>query len=637
MKKGMTIKELAKLAGVSIATVSKILNHKDEAISERTRSRVLRIAKEFDYTPYSAGGRSDGARSFMLGVLLRSSDSAVLLNGIRQEARQAHYTLLLTESGGSPEEELRGIQMLLSRSVDGILWEPIDEESMPLREILEKEETPYVLMNHGNIPESLHIDFGALGYQAVQSLMEAGHTEIACLLSEGSRTEAFLGGYRRCLLDHGIAFREELVFRGFSEILRYRMTERHVTGIVTSHYAAANRLYQELTALHYHIPRDMSMVSLQNDLRHPAPFPDISRYTIPYAQLGRWSCAELISMMETGAAWPRPFALELNIESRATIAAPFIGKRRGIIVAGSVNKDHYMRMEQFTSSGQINFTTFSASYPGGKGVNQAIGAAKLGAQVTLFGAVGNDIDADVIFSALREYDIDTSGVHRYADTATGHAYIFLNRQGDSMITIVPGANHSFGAEDIRRNRSCFKGCDYCLVQTEIPMEAVTEICSTARRYGVRTILKPSACETLPELLLKDISILVPNRSELEALQKEGELREKADYYIRRGVETVIVTLGAEGCYVRTAETEEYFDAGSFHTVDTTGACDAFISALAVFLQEGYSLARAVRIASYSAGMSTESEGVSGSLPDRRALELWLNRNVPELLRRNEND
>ena len=241
------------------------------------------------------------------------------------------------------------------------------------------------------------------------------------------------------------------------------------------------------------------------------------------------------------------------------------------------------------------------------------------------------MDAELIYSSLRAQGIDTGAVRCSSDNVTGKAYIFVQRNGDSMISILAGANASLSPDDIQKNRRYFENCRFCLVQTEVPKSTVLAACRTARDCGVTTILKPSTCSVLEPEILQYVDILVPNLNEISLLRPEGTIEEKAGYFLEQGVGTVIVTLGAEGCYVKNRDWEERIPAVKFKAVDNTGACDAFISALAVYLQRGRTLKQAVQIATYAAAFSITREGVSPSLIDHRSLEAYIYQECPYLL------
>ena len=126
--------------------------------------------------------------------------------------------------------------------------------------MLEEAHIPAFLFNIDQ-PQAVNIDYATLGYQATQKLVELGHTDIGCLLSEGTRTQAFLAGYQQCLFDNHIPLREEFVFRGITDSLLQKISAHAVSGIVNSHYAAATALFDAITVLHYQLPYDLSLIT----------------------------------------------------------------------------------------------------------------------------------------------------------------------------------------------------------------------------------------------------------------------------------------------------------------------------------------------------------------------------------------
>ncbi len=164
------------------------------------------------------------------------------------------------------------------------------------------------------------------------------------------------------------------------------------------------------------------------------------------------------------------------------------------------------------------------------------------------------------------------------------------------------------------------------------METVQEACKIAHKYQVKTILKPSACSYFPSELLSNVDIIIPNEDELNVLcPNKTSMEERAKSLMEHGIKTVIITLGERGCYVKTKEWEEYFPAVPFISVDSTGASDAFISALASYLLYGYTLKEAIKIATYAAGFCISREGVVPSLIDRNSLESYIRQKEVNLL------
>ena len=201
-----------------------------------------------------------------------------------------------------------------------------------------------------------------------------------------------------------------------------------------------------------------------------------------------------------------------------------------------------------------------------------------------------------------------------------------------MISIMSGANEALTGQSLTASERLFENTAYCLIQTEIPMDAVYEACRIAKKLAICTILKPTACGILSKDILKNIDIIVPNNEEINEITPiKDNLEQQADYLLKQGIGTVIVTLGTEGCYVKTSELSEYFPAIPFDAVDASGACDAFISSLASYLLYGYPLLKAVRIASYYAGFSVTREGVIPSLIDKNTLEAYIYQREPQLL------
>ena len=619
------------MAGVSISTVSKIINHKDASISKETRERVLKLVKEFNYVPYSGVSAYTTLNPYIIGVLVRSAETNLSLNGIISAAREANYTVLVAESAGQEEFELRGISAFCRHNVSGVLWEPLSSDSLKYADQLSSSGIPFLFFDSDSIEEALNIDYEQMGYDATMALIQSSHTELARLLSSGTRTERFFRGYRRGLFDSGIPYQENMVFQEVNELLIHKITGHTITGIIPSHFKSDLGLYRDLNGVHYQIPQDLSLVSLRDDSRELTAFPERSTLTIPHFRFGRHICEQLVALMENPEHTLLPFKEQPELDHRATIGIPFTKRSQPIIVVGSINIDTYLKMDQLPSTGKSTITTSSAVYPGGKAVNQAIGATKLGARTLLIGAVGNDVDAELIYSSLRAQGIDTGAVRCSSDNVTGKAYIFVQRNGDSMISILAGANASLSPDDIQKNRRYFENCRFCLVQTEVPKSTVLAACRTARDCGVTTILKPSTCSVLEPEILQYVDILVPNLNEISLLRPEGTIEEKAGYFLEQGVGTVIVTLGAEGCYVKNRDWEERIPAVKFKAVDNTGACDAFISALAVYLQRGRTLKQAVQIATYAAAFSITREGVSPSLIDHRSLEAYIYQECPYLL------
>lgn len=617
----MDISEIAKIAGVSPSTVSKVINHKDGSISAATRERVLKIVREYHYTPYS---RSRSTKDWLIGVVFRSPISLdSTLDGILAVAQDEGYAPLVLNSNLDVEQERKNLEALKSAGAAGIIWEPVSMESLGLRGIADASGAKLITIGANGGDLSLLIPYEQATYDITSELVKRGHQRIGCLVTEGRRTPDCIHGFRRCLFEHGMTFNEALVYTEVTTDLLGKIGSGDLTGIVCSHYQMAKSLHSRLTTLHYHTPDDVSIVSLRNDSgtswKEDAAGA-ISTYTIRNSDFGRLVCERLIEKM-TGRAIAKDRFEGLRLNNSNSLGNPPSGHSKHVVVVGSINIDTRLSVPSLPSEGMTVTTDKSLVYPGGKGANQAVGLAKLGHRVSLIGDVGTDASSDLVYRKLEGWGVDTAGVYRKADEETGKAYIFVDPDGDSMITVLSGANASLTPDDLAAREDLFEGAQFCLVQTEIPLDAVRAALRTAHRHGAQTILKPAAVGELDDDILREADILVPNLLELQNISPEpGTVEERVERLVQRGARTVIATLGADGCYLRTAEEGRRFAAAPFDSVDTTGASDAFISALASRLMCKDPLERAIGKATYAAGYSTTRQGVAQALIDRFTLE-----------------
>jgi ribokinase len=296
-----------------------------------------------------------------------------------------------------------------------------------------------------------------------------------------------------------------------------------------------------------------------------------------------------------------------------------------ICVVGSLNTDLTFRTPRLPKPGEtLRGNAFHIGY-GGKGANQAVMSARLGAQVTLVGRVGRDAFGDGSVRHLTREGIDTIHVKEDVQEPSGTAAIVVDDQANNCIIVVPGANGALTPDDVRDAQSAIRQARVLLCQLEVPMRTVLEAFRIARSAGVQTILNPAPAAKLPDELLRLTDICVPNETELELLvnrrlsafdEMEGAARE----IIRRGPSTVLVTLGARGVLIVTADACDHIPAVPVEAVDPTGAGDAFIGALAVFLAESRGLREAVRWACAAAALSVMRPGAQASFPSRADVE-----------------
>jgi ribokinase len=270
--------------------------------------------------------------------------------------------------------------------------------------------------------------------------------------------------------------------------------------------------------------------------------------------------------------------------------------------------------------------------PGGKGANQAVAAARLGAHVSMVGRVGCDTFGGSLLENLAAAGVDHDRVVRDPEAATGVALITVDGVGQNSIVVASGANMELSPSDADAAEPAIAGADVLLLQLESPLETVAQAAAIAARHGVQVILNPAPARPLPAALLSVVDVLIPNESETALLTRlpvgdRAEIEAAAKALQGWGVATVILTLGERGALLVQAERVESFPAFDVIPVDTTAAGDAFVGGFAVALAEGRSLAEAVRWGNATGALATTQLGAQPSLPTRQDVKQLLSTGI----------
>jgi ribokinase len=296
-----------------------------------------------------------------------------------------------------------------------------------------------------------------------------------------------------------------------------------------------------------------------------------------------------------------------------------------ISVVGSLNMDLIARTPRFPQPGETIIGDEFHTVPGGKGANQAVAAARLGAQVSMVGRVGRDAFAESLLDNLAAAGVDHTFVIHDPEAATGVALIAVDDAGQNSIIVASGANVRLSPADVDGAEAAIAGADALLLQLESPLETVTRAAKVAHAHGVPVILNPAPARSLPGALLALVDVLIPNESETALLTglpvgDPAEAEAAAAALRTLGVGTVILTLGERGALLAREDGAEYFPAFEVTPVDTTAAGDAFVGGFAVALAEGRSLAEAVQWGNGAGALATTRLGAQPSLPTRQDLE-----------------
>ena len=298
-----------------------------------------------------------------------------------------------------------------------------------------------------------------------------------------------------------------------------------------------------------------------------------------------------------------------------------------VVVVGSLNVDLVVGLERMPAPGETVMGATLERHPGGKGLNQAVAAARLGARVSMIGTVGSDDSGVWLQGIVRTEGIDATGIIS-ADGPSGTALIEVDPTGMNRIVVIPGANAALTAADVTAAINAIDDVAVVLTQGEIPLEAITAAMAAGRACGARTILNPAPVRDYPASLLALVDFLVPNEHEAAHLSglPTGSLvdaSEAARHFTGQGVPNAILTRGARGAVWVSPSSSGSVAAYRVTPVDTVAAGDAFCGGLAAALASGDPLPVALRWASAAGALATTIAGAVPSLPTLDAVEQLL--------------
>jgi ribokinase len=299
-----------------------------------------------------------------------------------------------------------------------------------------------------------------------------------------------------------------------------------------------------------------------------------------------------------------------------------------VLVIGSSNTDLIIKAARIPKPGETILGGEFARAAGGKGANQAVAAARAGGAVTFIARVGRDANGEAALAGFTADGINVKHVIRDPTHPSGVALILVDRKGENSIAVASGANDKLSPADVREANAAFRRARVVLLQLETPLKTVMASAALAAAAGVPMVLNPAPAQPLPLQLLKRVYVLTPNESEAELLtgvvvSNQATAARAAEKLLARGVQIVIITLGARGAFVAGKGVQQMIPGFKVDAVDATGAGDVFNGALVVALAEGRSLPEAARFASAAAAISVTRFGAQPSAPTRREIETVL--------------
>ncbi len=299
-----------------------------------------------------------------------------------------------------------------------------------------------------------------------------------------------------------------------------------------------------------------------------------------------------------------------------------------IAVVGSLHMDFIVQVPAIPRVGETVLGHAFHRSPGGKGANQAVAAAKLGAAVALIGRVGADAVGRELIETVQAQGVDVTYVLKDDETYTGLALILVDDAGQNIIAVASGADLTCHPSDVTRATSTIAASRVLLTQLEIPLPVIEAALEVADRHSVPVILNPAPACILTDNLLTKVYLLTPNETEAEALsgisiRGRRTAEQAAERLLDRGVDNVVLTLGWEGALLATRHMTVHVPGVAVNAIDTTGAGDAFCGALAVALAAGDDLQAAVTYANYAGALTTTKLGAQAALPTREELARFI--------------
>lgn len=313
------------------------------------------------------------------------------------------------------------------------------------------------------------------------------------------------------------------------------------------------------------------------------------------------------------------------IKNLAEYKTVMMGKSHNILVVGSSNTDMVVLTDHFPQPGETLLGGNFFMNPGGKGANQAVAAARLGGDVAIIAKVGKDIFGKETMENLLNQGINVDGISEDEVQPSGVAQITVDKHGENCIVVASGANMALNAQDIEENIKLVQQAEIILLQLEVPMDTVSHVARMGYKAGKKIILNPAPAQALSDELYASLFAITPNESETALLSKvqvsnEASAAQAALFFHDKGVQVVIITLGAMGAYLSSEKFKGIIPAPAVKAVDTTAAGDTFNGALAVGISRALSIKAAVEFANKAAALSVTKKGAQSSIPKLSEVE-----------------
>ena len=297
---------------------------------------------------------------------------------------------------------------------------------------------------------------------------------------------------------------------------------------------------------------------------------------------------------------------------------------QNIVVVGSLNMDLVAFTPRLPKMGETLLGTDFQTFPGGKGANQAVAAARLGATVSMIGKVGADSFGKTLTENLQANGVNTDHVFKDPQNPTGTAVITVDSEGRNTIVVISGSNFQLTPQDINQCQQVIASADVLLLQLETPIETVMRAAQIAHEKGVKVLLNPAPAQALPDALYTLVDVIIPNETEAALLtgspvENQDQVIQAAQILLKKGAKNVLITLGKQGAVWLDAAGSRFSPAFVVNAVDSTAAGDAFIGGLGCALAQQMDIEDAMRWGSAAGALAVTRKGAQSSLPSKQEL------------------
>lgn len=303
-----------------------------------------------------------------------------------------------------------------------------------------------------------------------------------------------------------------------------------------------------------------------------------------------------------------------------------------IAVIGSSNVDMIIKSARLPKPGETVGDGVFSKVNGGKGANQAVAAARAGGNVAFISCLGSDDFAPAMLNSFINDKIDTQFIFIEQNASTGIALILVDDKAENCISVAPGANYMLNLDQIKKAEIVIKESEIILLQLEIPLESVLFTIELAHKHNKKIIMNLAPARKIDDVHLSMIHTLILNETEAEFLtglpvETDSQIRKVGNLLLEKGPQNIVITLGAEGAFVKNADKEEFLSGYKVEAVDTTAAGDVFCGASSVALSEGKSIFEAVKFASAASAISVTRLGAQPSVPWRNEIDEFIKLNL----------